>query len=70
MLKLSIKKVRKFKSVTQEELSLRTDLSQSYLSELENNSLSNPTLKTIETIAEALDVCPTELIECDCEKHL
>lgn len=71
MLKLAIKTIRKTKGVTQEELSLRTGLSQSYLSELEkSDSLANPTLKTIETIAEALNVCPIDLISCDCKEHL
>lgn len=71
MLKVAIKNIRKFKGVTQEELALRTGLSQSYLSELErSDSLANPTFKTVETIAEALDVCPLDLLSCDCDKHL
>ena len=71
MLKLEIKSIRKTKGVTQEELSLRTNLSQSYLSELEkHNSGANPTFQTIEIIAEALGVCPIDLIKCDCKKHL
>lgn len=55
--------------MTQKELSFMTDLSQSYISELETNGkIVNPTLSTINELAKALNVCPKDLLHCDCEK--
>lgn len=69
MIYLDVKKARKRSQLTQEELSFRTDLSQSYISELETNSkVVNPTLSTINELAKALNVCPKQLLHCDCAK--
>lgn len=68
MLRVNVRKVRKKKNISQTELVKKTGLSQSYISELETNSMvKNPTLKIINQIAEVLEVCPLELLECDCE---
>lgn len=68
MIYFDIKNLRKIKGVTQEELAIKTGLSQSYISELESkNSIANPTVQTIEIIAKALDVCPLKLLLCDCK---
>jgi transcriptional regulator with XRE-family HTH domain len=68
---LAIHRIRTEKHISQEELALRSDLTQNYISLLERNiSKCNPTLEVIERIANALDCCPLELIECcHCEVY-
>lgn len=66
---LNLKNVRQRKQISQKQLSTKTKLSQSYISQLENNENANPTLETIELIANALDVCPLELLDCSCYRH-
>lgn len=69
MFKLKIKKFRKQLNLTQKELANRCNLSQGYLSCLESNHRSkSPTLRTVETIASALGICPFELLEYTCDK--
>ena len=51
-----ITNVRKSKNITLYRLVKNTGLSYSYLSELENNKVYNPSLKTMYSIAKALDV--------------
>ena len=69
MFHIDVKKARKIKNISQANLVQKTGLSQSYISELETNStLKNPTLKIINRIAEALEICPLEMIKCDCNK--
>lgn len=70
MIHFDIKNIRRLKGITQEELAFKTGLSQSYISELEaKHSIANPTIQTLEIIAKALDVCPLDLLQCDCNKH-
>lgn len=70
ILKFSFKNIRISKNISQEELANRCNLSQSYISELENNSSKrkSPTLNTVANIATQLNVCPKDLLICDCEK--
>lgn len=65
-----IKNVRESKNITLYRLMKLTGLSYSYLSELENNKVFNPSLKTMHTIAAALDVKIDDLFysELDLEK--
>ena len=58
---LLIRDVRLMKNMTQEQLADLVPVSQSYLSELENNR-KNPTLQLLCDVAEALDVSPSELV--------
>lgn len=51
----NIKKIRKEKKITQQKLAKEMDISRSYLSDLENNRY-NPSSKTLEMLAEKLDV--------------
>lgn len=51
-----IKNVRKSKNITLYRLVKITGLSYSYLSELENNKVYNPSLRTMYSIARALEV--------------
>lgn len=69
MIKVTIKAIRKQKSMTQEELANKSNLSQSYISEIENNKTS-PTLDCLESIASALDVCAIDLLDCSCKNSV
>ena len=55
MIELFIRKNRIEKNMTQEELSRKSGISESYISELENN-LKMPTILTLCKLAEALEV--------------
>lgn len=69
MLYIDVKKARKAKNISQANLVQKTGLSQSYISELESNpKAKNPTIKILNQIAKALDVCPLELVDCNCNK--
>ena len=57
---IKIKNVRIKKGISQSKLAKMAKISQSYLSELENNKKS-PTLRVLCKIAEALNVTPSEL---------
>lgn len=59
--KMRIKEVRLSKKLTQKKLSKLIPISQSYLSELENNK-KNPSVQLLCKIADALEVSPEQLI--------
>ena len=65
MINTKIKIYRKIKNLTQRQLAIKCNLTQGYISLLENN-LESPTLRTLEIIAKALDICILELIEFNC----
>lgn len=56
MLTFLIKEIRKIKKISLKQLQEKTDISISYLSELENNKAKNPSLIVIVKIAQVLDV--------------
>lgn len=56
MIIYAIRNLRKSKNITLDELSNKTSLSNSYLSKLENNKVTNCTINTLEKIANALEV--------------
>lgn len=60
MIELLIKEIRLKNNMTQEELSRKSGISESYISELENN-LKMPTILTLCKLAEALEVDISEL---------
>lgn len=60
MIELLIKEIRLKNNMTQEELSQKSGISESYISELENN-LKMPTILTLCKLAEALEVEITKL---------
>ncbi len=71
MFNINLKTIRLQKRLTQEELSLRSGVSQSYISYLERDNISrdkSPRLETIERIARGLEICPLKLLSCGC-KH-
>ncbi|MCE3398542.1 helix-turn-helix domain-containing protein, partial [Staphylococcus aureus] len=57
----NIKKIRKEKKLSQSDLAASLEISQSYLSDLENNR-KNIGIKTVEKIAKKLDVTTSYLI--------
>lgn len=68
MFKLKIKKYRLLKGMTQKELSKKSNINQTYISRLEQYERHrSPTLHTVELLAEALEVCPKRLLECNCK---
>lgn len=58
----SLKKFRKLKSLSQEELALKSNLDRTYISGLERGR-RNPTLKSLYLIAISLDISLSELME-------
>lgn len=66
MVYLNIKKIRESKKISQKELSKLALISQSYLSELENNKankISGVSLRMLYNIATALNVNISDLIK-------
>jgi len=57
----NVRRFRKQISVSQEELSFRTGFTRAYLSELENGR-SNPTIQSLERLAEELNVSLIDLL--------
>lgn len=58
----NLKKFRKRRNISQEQLSELTNLHQTYISDLERG-IRNPSLKTIEKIAQALKIPAYKLLE-------
>lgn len=56
MLVFLIKEIRKIKKITLKEIKEKTNISVSYLSEIENNKAKNPSLLVMVKIAQVLDV--------------
>lgn len=66
-----IKTTRKRQNLTQEKLAKRCNLSQSFLSELENkNNKKNVTIKQIIKIADGLNLNPRDLASWFIDKEL
>ena len=56
MLVFFIYEIRKIKKITLKEIKEKTNISVSYLSEIENNKAKNPSLLVMVKIAQVLDV--------------
>lgn len=56
MIIFNIKKIRESKEISIRSLSNMTNISRTYLSNLENNKYTNPSIDMLEKIANALDV--------------
>ena len=63
MIVFNIREIRESKNITAYKLAKETNLSLSYLTELENNKKNNPTLQILCKIASALDVKVKDLFE-------
>ena len=60
---LNIKKLRKQKGLTLGALSKETTLSSGYISDLENGTKTNPSINTLQKLANALKVSINDLLE-------
>lgn len=58
----NVRRYRKLADISQEELSLRTGIKRSYISDLERGT-RNPTVKALGRLAEALELDPFQLLQ-------
>lgn len=58
----SIKKIRKTKDISQDRLSKLADVTYTTLAKIESGVNSNPTIKTLQKIAKALEVKVDDLL--------
>ncbi|HCW72461.1 MAG TPA: XRE family transcriptional regulator [Clostridiaceae bacterium] len=58
----NIRKYRRKRNLTQKQLGELLELSNTYLSDIENNR-TNPSIKTLKKVAKALEVSYIELLE-------
>jgi transcriptional regulator with XRE-family HTH domain len=61
LLGLNVRKYRKLRGMTQEELGLETEMERSYVSDLERGT-RNPSVRALGRLAEALQVEPHMLL--------
>lgn len=66
LLGLNVRKYRKQRGMTQEQLALDTEMERSYVSDLERGT-RNPSVRAVERLAKALDVQPHLLLMPDDE---
>lgn len=70
---LFIKEIRIKQGLTQSQLARKSNIKQSYISQLERNlpNAKSPTLRIIFQISKALNVCPHFLVQytMDCDKN-
>lgn len=59
----NVRRIRRAKNMSQEDLAGDAGLHRTYISELERKGGRNPTLKVVGRIAKALDVQPGKLLE-------
>ena len=57
-----MKKIRKEKGLTQEELATMSGVTQEYISEIENGEVEGLTLHRLDRIAKTLKICTAELL--------
>lgn len=58
----NVRKLRKLKGMTQEQLALEADMERSYVSDLERGT-RNPSVRALGRLAEALSIKPDELLK-------
>lgn len=66
----NIKKIRELKRISKQELADATGYSFAYISMLENNKRENPSMKTLQKIANALKVSVDELLNDGADEEL
>ncbi|MFL0245542.1 helix-turn-helix domain-containing protein [Candidatus Clostridium stratigraminis] len=64
---INLKHWRIKKNLTQFQLAIRLETSPGYIYEIESNK-KTPSIRMIYKIAEVLEICPKELLKCDCIK--
>lgn len=57
----NIKKIRKKKGISQDKLSKLAEIAYNTIIKIESGAIQNPTIKTVQKIAKALDVSLDEL---------
>ncbi len=62
LLGTNVRRLRKARRMTQEQLALEVGMERSYVSDLERGT-RNPSVKALGRLAEALDVEPSRLLE-------
>lgn len=60
---VNLKKIRTRRKISQMKLAARTGLSSPYIVQLENNTRSNPSMFTVQRIADALGVKMSDLMK-------
>ena len=63
MLAENLKKLRKLRNLSQEELARKAGITYSTLIKLESGANKNPTIKTLQQLARALEVTLDELVK-------
>lgn len=61
LLGLNVRKFRKLRGMTQEQLGLETEMERSYVSDLERGT-RNPSVRAVDRLAKALAVQPHQLL--------
>ncbi len=61
----NIKRIRKKNGLSQDKLSKLADITLATLAKLESGANDNPTIKTLQKIANALEVTVNDLLESD-----
>jgi len=61
LLGLNVRKYRKLRGMTQEQLGLETEMERSYVSDLERGT-RNPSVRAVERLARALEIEPHQLL--------
>lgn len=61
LLGLNVRKFRKLRGLTQEQLALDTEMERSYVSDLERGT-RNPSVRAVDRLAKALSVQPHQLL--------
>ena len=64
LLGANVRRYRKLKGMTQEQLALEVGMERSYISDLERGT-RNPSVRALGRLAEALSVPPMHLLEAD-----
>ena len=62
LLGANVRRYRKLKGMTQEQLALEVGMERSYISDLERGT-RNPSVRALGRLAEALSVSPMQLLE-------
>ena len=68
LLGTNVRKWRKLRGMSQEELALDADMKRSYVSDLERGT-RNPSVRALGRLAAALKVGPDELLRRDCPRN-
>lgn len=60
---MNLKHIRKLRKMTIDTLSVKSNVSKSYISDLENERKTNPSMNTLKKLSKGLDMEVSELIK-------